>query len=1000
MLSTTIVAAIIVLFAFSAMCTSASAATDEEIEEAIANGTAWLASQQNSDGSWGDWDSVARTGFAVVKFATHATMADPAIDPFNSSYEYSDEVIGGLNYIFANANIIDIDLQPAGDPDTNGNGTGVYFGGTYQTGIAMMAIAASADPDRVVNVPGSPVNGWTYKDVLQDAVDYMAWGQTDTGYGQGGWDYSYHDDSGSRSDNSITGYAVLGLGYAQADPPHGLGCTVPAFVKDELNIWIDYIQNDVDGDTDDGGSGYTDPNDGWVNILKTGNLLYEMGFYGDIESTPRVQNATDYLCRHWDDANQDPGWKGTTTPHYQATYTTMKGLEVFLIPEICNPPIDWFDEMSTAIVTTQNADGSWPSDNWGDSMLATEWALLTLQRAVAPLISPVVSDIPDECVLAGDSFATINLDAYVEDGDNEDSEITWATSGEADLTVDIDANRVATITYTAGWTGSETITFTATDPDSQSDSDDATFTVAPVPVVGDIPDQTAPFVSFDLDDYLSGIDSAEVTWSASGTTCLVVSIDGDSVVTVTNPGGCTDPETVTFTATANACSGVVSDSDDATFIPNRPPVADAGPDQTVEQAYYQGGDVILDGSGSSDPDNDPLTYKWTWDGKSATGVSPTVSLPLGRTTITLVVNDGIVDSAPDIVNITVQDTTPPTVIITDPSDAAEIWYRETIDVEYTVSDICDSSPTVVVTPPDPIPAPLTLGTLPITVSATDASGNPGSDSVTVTVIGPMDLKEQAVRDLEAAKTGDKKTDKKIDDAIKHIQKSLEDKLWEDDELHLDTKHGKKVFDEEKKVVKDLTKLCKCKGIADMTLNYTGTSTVDIRAYNKDGTLIAEVLGASTGDGIFVDGTTLPKGKLGTETTVKIFDNATGTLTDTQKIHTSCSKPLDEGMTFGDLEVTEVSKIVDLQVAVCPTSDIIKKLVQADEGLAKTALDDAKGTTVADPKKQDKINKEIAKAEEELVKAEDELNKGKPDKAIDHYKKAWEHAQKAIKHAQK
>ena len=109
------------------------------------------------------------------------------------------------------------------------------------------------------------------------------------------------------------------------------------------------------------------------------------------------------------------------------------------------------------------------------------------------------------------------------------------------------------------------------------------------------------------------------------------------------------------------------------------------------------------------------------------------------------------------------------MIITNPSDGAETWYRETIDVEYTVSDICDPSPTVVVTPSDPILAPLTLGELNITVSATAASGNTGSDSVIVTVIGAMDLKEQAVTELEAAKTGDKKIDKEILESFQENQ---------------------------------------------------------------------------------------------------------------------------------------------------------------------------------------------------------------------------------------
>jgi hypothetical protein len=63
--------------------------------------------------------------------------------------------------------------------------------------------------------------------------------------------------------------------------------------------------------------------------------------------------------------------------------------------------------------------------------------------------------------------------------------------------------------------------------------------------------------------------------------------------------------------------------------------------------------VGLDGSGSSDADGDPLTYSWSWTGGAATGLSPTIDLPEGDTTITLVVNDGIVDSAPATVVVSV-----------------------------------------------------------------------------------------------------------------------------------------------------------------------------------------------------------------------------------------------------------------------------------------------------------------------------------------------------------
>lgn len=105
---------------------------------------------------------------------------------------------------------------------------------------------------------------------------------------------------------------------------------------------------------------------------------------------------------------------------------------------------------------------------------------------------------------------------------------------------------------------------------------------------------------------------------------------------------------------------------------NNPPVADAGSDQTIEANITGGANVQLDGSGSYDPDGDPLTYQWTWDTESATGVSPMVFLPLGMTTITLVVNDGMLDSEPDTVDIIVQDTTPPEIVLFEP-DPSKLW---------------------------------------------------------------------------------------------------------------------------------------------------------------------------------------------------------------------------------------------------------------------------------------------------------------------------------------
>ena len=74
---------------------------------------------------------------------------------------------------------------------------------------------------------------------------------------------------------------------------------------------------------------------------------------------------------------------------------------------------------------------------------------------------------------------------------------------------------------------------------------------------------------------------------------------------------------------------------------NAPPVADAGSYQQIETTGPGSASATLDGSGSSDDGLiQPLTYKWTWSGGSATGVSPTVTLPVGLTTVTLEVFDG------------------------------------------------------------------------------------------------------------------------------------------------------------------------------------------------------------------------------------------------------------------------------------------------------------------------------------------------------------------------
>ena len=361
--------------------------TEEEILQAVDDGVAWLAGAQDPNGSWGD--NVGRTGLACKKLMHYAVDPDRGLGlptPFHPDNPYLANLEGCLEWLLAEGAQVPIAPQPAGDPDTDGDGVGISFSGLmYENGIMLMLLCEAVELDRVVGL--GPLTGLTYEQVAEDLADYIYFCQNEAGNWRGGWRYVCNQNS---SDNSVTGWITVGLGFAEAPSPVGCGFDVPAFVKSELEMWVSYVQGAT------GCSGYDAPLGIDSNFLRTGNLLEQFAFLGDTSATPRVQAAVGCMCRLFDNLSQDPGWRGSAvdpSSSYQANFTATKGFLAYGddLKLICDPEIDWCAEFDAEIVAEQNGDGSWSGCAWGDSVLCTAWALLTLERAVPP---PPVTDYP------------------------------------------------------------------------------------------------------------------------------------------------------------------------------------------------------------------------------------------------------------------------------------------------------------------------------------------------------------------------------------------------------------------------------------------------------------------------------------------------------------------------------------------------------------------------------------------------------------------------------
>jgi large repetitive protein len=664
---------------------------DARINMAIDEGLWWLHTNMIRDNfpaggapdygygqPYGHWDlsvyhPLAVVGAAIDAFQLHGSKANMDYD----SDPYVETVQRGLNVLLRRTYAFQIGTQPAGDPDTNGNGIGLvtnYWNDwpsdgtpihdgreTYVGGICMVALASSGAPNRVAALGRDHVYGRTYAEIVQDMVDFFAWGQADpaTTWARGGW--RYYANSGD-ADMSTTQWPALGMTAAEEN----MGSTVPQFVRDELIYFLNQTQH-TDCDSDNGGFGYNHPNS-MLNDTKAGAGIICHEFLGTPLTDPKVQSAIGFLYRHWNDTASDWTYQQFLGNSY-GMYAVMKAMRIpepditriteydCTIPGQTADSFDWYyspnseprEGLAHYIVRTQLADGHWddvPGPNPVYHAFSTGWRVLILLKGVA-IIPPnaVICDCDEQ-------EYNLNQDVHLSGVCSNHPDITrHIISYEWDLDNDGEFEDATgeTVTITGGFsaTGLHPVTLRVTD-DNPEGAQTSTYTCqidvhppphcphafADGPYIGWVntpvtfdasaswdPDNEIVSYEWDLDnDGLFGTEDDDCFGESDDAVGVNPQWTWDTLYRLSVIGlRVTDAE-----GEFDACS----DIDYSTVeIGNHAPVSDPnGP-----YLASPGSTITLDGTGSYDPDpEDTITYAWDLDNNGefddSTDTNPTLTV--------------------------------------------------------------------------------------------------------------------------------------------------------------------------------------------------------------------------------------------------------------------------------------------------------------------------------------------------------------------------------------